>query len=112
MAVLLRPSPGFGAALATAVFGFILLGFTFGRLFDWRLTEAGRMSVEDARAADGAPDRPGSVESAIREGIAERDRIAIMSASYGGSRLLSARPSRPRSSLVRCRLSASPTLPR
>lgn len=70
VAVLFRPSPGFGAALATALFGFIVLSVTVGRLSDWRLSESGRRTVQEAEAALATRERsPRSTESAVHVGV-------------------------------------------
>jgi hypothetical protein len=70
VAVLFRPSPGFGAALATALFGFIVLSVTVGRLSDWRLSTSGKQTVQQAEAALTALDQsPRSTESAVLGGV-------------------------------------------
>ena len=71
VAVLFRPSPGFGAALATALFGFIVLSVTVGRLSDWRLSESGRRTVQLAEAALAEREEsPRSMEyAAVRTGV-------------------------------------------
>ncbi|HTJ68754.1 MAG TPA: hypothetical protein VL551_14560 [Actinospica sp.] len=84
VAVLFRPSPGFGAALATALFGFILLSVTVGRLSDWRLSESGRRTVQEADASLAtAPDAPRSMPEAVRAGIMPLSANHVWS-SYGG----------------------------
>jgi hypothetical protein len=89
VAALVRPSPGFGAALATALFGFIVLSVTVGRLSDWRLSESGRRTVrraEEASAdASAAPEQsPRSVQSAVRAGVAPLPSNRVWS-GFGGS---------------------------
>ena len=84
VAVLFRPSPGFGAALATALFGFIVLSVTVGRLSDWRLSESGRRIVQRAdTAADALEPSPHSMQSAVRGGIAPLSSNHVWS-SFGG----------------------------
>lgn len=85
IAVLLRPSPGFGAALATALFGFILFSAALGRLAHYRLSEAGRLAVrraEDESAAGDAAAR--ARESAIQSGINPLPKDHVWS-SHGGA---------------------------
>jgi len=85
VAVLFRPSPGFGAALATALFGFIVLSVTVGRLSDWRLTESGRRTVQRAEAASAAGEEsPRSMEDAVRGGIAPLRSDHVWS-GFGGA---------------------------
>ena len=85
VAVLLRPSPGFGAALATALFGFIVLSVTVGRLSDWRLSESGRRTVQQAEAALAAQDQsPQSMQSAVRRGVSPLPSDHVWS-SFGGT---------------------------
>ena len=85
VAVLFRPSPGFGAALATALFGFILLSVTVGRLSDWRLSESGKRTVQEAEAALATTaDAPRSAESAVRGGITPLPADHVWS-SHGGT---------------------------
>jgi hypothetical protein len=85
VAVLLRPSPGFGAALATALFGFIVLSVTVGRLSDWRLSESGRQTVRRAEDASAALEQsPRSPESAVRAGVAPLASNRVWS-SFGGT---------------------------
>jgi hypothetical protein len=85
VAVLFRPSPGFGAALATALFGFIVLSVTVGRLADWRLSESGRRTVQRAEAASAALDQsPRSLENAVRGGVAPLSSNRVWS-SFGGT---------------------------
>jgi hypothetical protein len=84
VAVLFRPSPGFGAALATALFGFIVLSVTVGRLSDWRLSESGRRTVQRADAALAAgPNSPRSMAGAVRGGVVPLPADHVWS-SYGG----------------------------
>ncbi|HET9169063.1 MAG TPA: hypothetical protein VFN97_06485 [Actinospica sp.] len=84
VAVLFRPSPGFGAALATALFGFIVLSVTVGRLSDWRLSESGRRTVHEAEAAPAtSAEAPRSAESAVRAGITPLPADHVWS-SHGG----------------------------
>jgi uncharacterized protein (TIGR04222 family) len=85
VAVLFRPSPGFGAALATALFGFILLSVTVGRLSDWRLSESGKRTVQEADAAlAGAAESPRSPADAVRDGITPLGADHVWS-SHGGT---------------------------
>jgi hypothetical protein len=87
VAVLFRPSPGFGAALATALFGFILFSTTVGRLAQHRLSAAGRQLVQQAQtqAAPGGAD-PAELarESAIRTGLTPLPKDHVWS-SHGGT---------------------------
>ncbi|HWG22867.1 hypothetical protein [Actinospica sp.] len=84
VAVLFRPSPGFGAALATALFGFIVLSVTVGRLSDWRLSESGRRTVQRAEAALAAgPESPRSLPGAVRGGVMPLPADHVWS-NYGG----------------------------
>lgn len=85
VAVLLRPSPGFGAALATALFGFILFSTTLGRLAHHRLSEAGRRTVQQAEQALAGIDPAAQArESAIRAGVIPLPKDHVWS-SHGGS---------------------------
>ena len=85
VAVLFRPSPGFGAALATALFGFILLSVTVGRLSDWRLSESGKRTAQRAEeAAQALEPSPRSMENAVRAGIAPLSSNHVWS-SFGGA---------------------------
>jgi hypothetical protein len=87
VAVLFRPSPGFGAGLAAALFGFIVLSVTLGRLADWRLSESGRRTVQQAEAAAAlaATDAPPPPwESAVRAGVTPLPSDHIWS-SFGGT---------------------------
>jgi hypothetical protein len=85
VAVLFRPSPGFGAALATALFGFIVLSVTVGRLSDWRLSESGRRTVQRADAAlGGADESPRSLPGAVHRGITPLPADHVWS-SHGGA---------------------------
>lgn len=85
VAVFLRPSPGFGAALATALFGFILFSAAFGQFSSWRPSEAGRRMVrtaeQDAAAADPAAQER---EGAIRAGLLPLSKNHVWS-SHGGT---------------------------
>jgi len=84
VAVLFRPSPGFGAALATALFGFIVLSVTVGRLSDWRLSESGRRTVQEAEAALAtAMESPRSAGGAVRNGVVPLPSDHVWS-SFGG----------------------------
>ena len=85
VAVLFRPSPGFGAALATALFGFIMLSVTVGRLSDWRLSDSGRRTVQQAEAAlAGLDQSPRSVEGAVRSGVTPLPADHVWS-GFGGA---------------------------
>ena len=85
VAVLLRPSPGFGAALATALFGFIVLSVTVGRLSDWRLSESGKRTVQQAEAELAAQDQsPQSMQDAVLRGVTPLSSNHVWS-SFGGS---------------------------
>jgi len=85
VAIFFRPSPGFGAALATALFGFILFSTTLGRLADWRLSESGRRVLQQAQQAPGPADAAaGARESAIRAASAPLSKNHVWS-SHGGS---------------------------
>jgi hypothetical protein len=88
VAVLFRPSPGFGAALATALFGFIVLSVTVGRLADWRLSESGRRTVQRAEAADALEPSPRSMENAVRTSIAPLSSNHVWSSFGGGWRIV------------------------
>ena len=85
VAVFFRPSPGFGAALATALFGFILFSTTLGRLANWRLSDAGRRTVQQADEALAAAG-PGEQlrESAMRTAVIALSKNHVWS-SHGGS---------------------------
>lgn len=85
VAVLFRPSPGFGAALATALFGFIVLSVTVGRLSDWRLSDTGKRTVQQAEAALASTvDSPRSLSGAVRSAIMPLAADHVWS-SYGGT---------------------------
>jgi len=85
VAVLLRPSPGFGAALATALFGFILFSTTVGRLAQHRLSEGGRSTVQQAEQAMAGTDPAAQArEGAIRAGVIPLPKDHVWS-SHGGS---------------------------
>jgi hypothetical protein len=85
VAVLFRPSPGFGAALATALFGFIVLSVTVGRLSDWRLSESGRRTVQRTGAASAVLDQsPRSLENAVRGSVAPLSSSRVWS-GFGGT---------------------------
>jgi hypothetical protein len=85
VAVLLRPSPGFGAALATALFGFILFSTTIGRLAQHRLSEAGRRTVQQAEASLAQADPAAQArEQVIRDGLIPLPKDHVWS-SHGGS---------------------------
>jgi hypothetical protein len=85
VAVFFRPSPGFGAALATALFGFILFSTTVGRLARYRLSEAGRRAVQRAEEALAGRDPAAQArESAIRTGVIPLSRDHVWS-SHGGA---------------------------
>jgi hypothetical protein len=84
VAVLFRPSPGFGAALATALFGFIVLSVTVGRLSNWRLSASGRRTMQQAEAALALnPESPRSLPGAVRTGIMPLHPDHVWS-SHGG----------------------------
>jgi hypothetical protein len=85
VALFLRPSPGFGAASATALFGFILFSAAFGRLSSWRPTEAGRRVARAAEqdAAEADPQvRAG--DDAIRAAVLPLSKNHVWS-SHGGT---------------------------
>lgn len=85
VAVFFRPSPGFGAALATALFGFILFSTTVGRLARYRLSEAGRRAVQRAEEALAGRDPAAQArESAIRTGVIPLSKNHVWS-SHGGT---------------------------
>ncbi len=85
VAVLFRPSPGFGAALATALFGFIVLSVTVGRLSDWRLSDSGKRTVQEADAALArTAESPRSPGGAVRSGIMPLPADHVWS-SHGGT---------------------------
>ena len=85
VAVFFRPSPGFGAALATALFGFILFSTTLGRLANWRLSDAGRRTVQQADEALAAAGPGEQVrEGAIRTAVIPLSKNHVWS-SHGGS---------------------------
>lgn len=85
VAVLFRPSPGFGAALATALFGFIVLSVTVGRLSDWRLSDTGKRAVQQAEEALAAnAESPRSLAAAVRAGITPLPADHVWS-GFGGS---------------------------
>lgn len=89
VAVLFRPSPGFGAALATALFGFIVLSVTVGRLSDWRLSDAGKRTVQRAEAASVAIEQsPQSMRSLVRGGVAPLRSDHVWSSFGGGWRIV------------------------
>lgn len=84
VAVFFRPSPGFGAALATALFGFILFSAALGRLAHWRATEAGRRTAQaagDAAAAANPATR--ARQETIRAAVAPLSKNHVWS-SHGG----------------------------
>lgn len=84
VAVFFRPSPGFGAALATALFGFILFSAAFGQLASWRASEAGRRTVQEAERSAAAQDPITKArESAIRAAVLPLSKNHVWS-SYGG----------------------------
>ena len=84
VAVLFRPSPGFGAALATALFGFIVLSVTVGRLSDWRLSASGRRTVHEVEAALATQfESPRSAESAVHVGVVPLPSNYVWS-NFGG----------------------------
>ena len=90
VATLFRPSPGFGAALATALFGFIVLSVTVGRLSEWRLSESGRRTVQRAEAALATSTElsPRSPESAIRKAVNPLPSDHVWSSFGGGWRVV------------------------
>lgn len=84
VAVFFRPSPGFGAALATALFGFILFSTAFGRLAHWQTTDAGRRTAQAAVAAAAAADpETRARQEAIRAAVAPLSKNHVWS-SHGG----------------------------
>jgi hypothetical protein len=85
VALFFRPSPGFGAALATALFGFILFSAAFGRLSSWRLSESGRRTAQSAgqRVAHGDP-ATRAHENVIRTAVLPLSKNHVWS-SHGGS---------------------------
>jgi hypothetical protein len=85
VAVLFRPSPGFGAALATALFGFIVLSVTVGRLSDWRLSDHGKRTVQEAEAALATTaESQRSLSGAVRSAIMPLPADHVWS-SHGGT---------------------------
>ena len=84
VAVFFRPSPGFGAALATALFGFILFSAALGRLAHWRSTDAGRRTAQAAEAAAAAADPATRArQEAIRAAVVPLSKNHVWS-SHGG----------------------------
>jgi len=83
--LLFRPSPGFGAALATAFFSALIASIALLRIDEWRLSESGERTVQQAEVAlAGRELVPGSLESAIRAGVDPLPADHIWS-SHGGS---------------------------
>jgi hypothetical protein len=89
VAVFFRPSPGFGAALATALFGFILFSALLGRLADWRQTEAGRRTAQAAEQGQAAADPAARArQEAIRAAVAPLSKNHVWSSHGGGWRVV------------------------
>jgi len=89
VALFFRPSPGFGAALATALFGFILFSAAFGQLSSWRPSEAGRRMVQTAEQhAEDADPATRAHEGVIRAALLPLSKNHVWSSHDGGWRVV------------------------
>jgi len=87
--LVLRPSPGFGAALATAFFSALFASIALLRMDEWRLSEPGRRTVQEAEAALAGRDLPpDSLEGAIRAGVDPLPADHIWSSHNGSWRVV------------------------